>query len=262
MSIKRIVIILGSVFGVAILTLGILYFIDVASGNGGDNTKIDDTPKPIIFNEMSDIMVPPTLSIIPSDNSWVVDSSKGELDPSTVILTKNGSSCSLSIASRLMPRTDNSLADYNISKQQASTIASGEGGKLANESVVKIESSKGDVDFFVGQYNPTIRLVQSNPKDTKPSSSNKTEKVTVPVTILLAVRSIADSSQKTETMNQDDSDLKNGIVTLDATAPSIVARYECQSDSFNREDAINLIKKLKLNFSVDNVVKPDSSLGK
>lgn len=266
MSLKKILIIAGSLVIVIGLTIGILVIIKPQVGTQGVETTRGIKPTGnFVFNDISTVSSLPSFINIPKDSGWTKVQSAEETSFINVQLT-NPDSCSFSAQSQTTPFPNIKLKDYELSKTYATTVAGSEQGTLSDVYVIKIKTSKDDADFYTGVYSPKISL--THPAGTTPTSEGGTTQLTGDYKTFIAVRSIStplkSPASNTNVSPEGDTKYKNGeIITLGDTIPTIVLKYTCKASAFDVNAALKFVQQVKLDLNPSvQTTTTDTSVGK
>lgn len=207
------------------------------------------------FNKIDNLMGLPKFSKIPAEgNGWKNKTPELSGAKGTIINFVNNTSCTLDMASQAVPYVQTKASAYDLSKSFASTVASIENGTVSDDHTVRIKSSLGEADFFVGTYHPTIRL--THPTDTTPTKVGGITKLDDSYTTFLAVRSIANPLPSSASLSSIITTDKS-IVSVKDTNVALVITYSCKSVDFKQSDVLSMLSSVEIDFSAANAYKPE-----
>jgi hypothetical protein len=207
------------------------------------------------FNKIDNLTGLPVFSKIPGDdNGWRNQTPEPGSAKGTIISFINNTSCTLDMASQAGPYVQTKLSAYDLSKSFASTVASIENGTISDDHTVRIKSSLGETDFFVGTYHPIIRL--THPTDTTPTKIGGITKLDDSYTTFLAVRSIANPLPSSASLSSVITTDKS-IVSVKDTNVVVVIKYSCKSIDFKQGDVLSMLSSVEIDFSAANAYKPE-----
>lgn len=253
MSVKKIILFIVLFLTVIMVTTVTLYVFNV--GRNGELSRGSKPTQNQVFTTISSVSGLPVFTELPPESSgWKKTTSVSESAYSSTQLLQDNT-CTIDISSQLLPNTQQVLKDFQLSRSLIETTALSEDGYATDPYVISVRSTSGDVDFYSALYNPKLQLVHST--GTTPTNQGGSKKREGSFTSYVAARVFGNQIKIGD--NQEQSTVKEGIVSVGAMLPAVVVNYTCPTDRFDIKDALGLLKQIKIDLTQSSKIIPATS---